>query len=321
MEQHRSLFGPLLLVAVGVIWLLVKAGTVPSGNLWALTHIWPFLLIAAGLGIILRPYWSYTSIVLDVLIVGGVVLAILYAPRLGWASPSMSFAFGQGEPFFGPGERGSGNVVTTTREVQDFHAIEVDYPAQVLIQQGDTESLKIEAEDNLLPGLKTEVRNGTLDIFYKSEKGKHVNPTKIVKITIMVKDLADVQFSSAGELTIEALKTDDLDVALSGAGNLNLADILVQNLAVSLSGAGSTTASGTADDLQLNISGFGDFKGGELHSQDARVEISGAGGATVWADHELSAEVSGAGSVNYYGAASVTRQINGVGSVKHLGDK
>ena len=48
MEQKILLFGPLLLVAVGVIWLLVKSGTIPSGNLWALTYIWPFLLIVAG---------------------------------------------------------------------------------------------------------------------------------------------------------------------------------------------------------------------------------------------------------------------------------
>jgi hypothetical protein len=321
MEQKRSLFGPLLLVAVGVIWLLVKSGTIPSENLWALTHIWPFLFIAAGLGIILRPYWQYTSILLDVLIIGGAILAVLYAPRLGWTNPSMFSFMQNGEHFFGPGERGSGNVVTTTRNVHDFRAIEVDYPAQVFIKQAETESVKIEAEDNFLPGLKTEVRNGTLDIFYKTENGKHINPTKIVKITIVVKDLVEVNFSSAGELTIEDLETDNLDVSLTGAGNLKLVNILVQDLAINLSGAGSTSAAGTADDLDLNISGFGDFKGGELHSKTARVTISGAGSATVWVDNDLTAEVSGAGSVNYYGSASITRNINGVGSVKHLGNK
>ena len=321
MEQKRSLFGPLLLVAVGVIWLLVKSGTIPSGNLWALTHIWPFLLIAAGLGIILRPYWQYTSIILDVLIIGGVVLAILYAPQLGWTNPSMFSFMQNSEPFFGPGERGSGNVVTATRNAHDFRATEVDYPAQVFIKQGETESVKIEAEDNFLPGLKTEVRDGTLDIFYKTENGKHVNPTKIVKITIVVKDLAEVNFSSAGELTIEDLETDKLDVSLTGAGNLKLVNILVQDLTINLSGAGSTTAVGTADDLDLDISGFGDFKGGDLHSKTARISISGAGSATVWVDSDLAAEVSGAGSVNYYGSASVTRNISGVGSVKHLGSK
>jgi hypothetical protein len=321
MEHKRSLFGPLLLIAAGVIWLLVKSGNIPSENLWALTHIWPFLLIAAGLGIILRPYWQYTSILLDVVIIGGALLAILYAPQLGWTSPSILTMIQNGEPYFGPGEPGSGNVVTETRDVSDFRAIEVSYPAQVLITQGDKESVKLEAEDNLLPGLKTQVKNGVLEIFYKTENGKHVNPRKPVKITIMVKDLAEVEFSSAGELTVEGLKTSSLDLSLSGAGNLKLDKVLIQDLKVNLSGAGSMTASGSANNLELHISGFGDFKGAELHDKDARVDISGAGSATLWVDDQLTAEVSGAGSVNFYGSASVNQHINGVGSVKHLGNK
>lgn len=318
MEHRRSLFGPLLLIAAGIVWLLVKSGTVPAENLWALTHIWPFLLIAAGLGIILRSYWKFTSMVLDVLIIGGAVLAILYAPQLGWTNPSIITMFDNGESFIGPGERGSGNVITETREVSGFDAVNVSYPATVLIKQGNAESLKIEAEDNLMPNLKTQVKNGTLEIFYERENGKHVNPTKTVNITIVVKDLVDVEFTSAGELIVENLKTDALDVSLSGAGNIKLDKILVKTLGVNLSGAGSSTASGTADDLSLNISGFGDFKGKDLHNKDAQVDISGAGSATVWVDDNLDAQISGAGSISYYGSPSVSKQISGVGNVNHL---
>jgi len=321
MQQRRSLFGPLLLIAAGVVWLLVKAGTIPSANLWALTHIWPFLLIAAGLGIILRSYWKYTSLVLDVLIIGGALLAILYAPQLGWTSPSMLSMINNSESFIGPGERGSGNVVTETRDVSGFRAIDVDYPAEVFIKQGNQESLKVEAEDNLLPGLKTQVKNGVLQIFYKTERGKQVNPTKTVRITVVVKDLADVDSSSAGELTVEKLKTASLDVSLSGAGTITLNEIQVKGLSVSLSGAGSMTASGNADNLDLSISGFGDFDGAELQDKEARVDISGAGSATVWVDDELTAGISGAGSVSYYGSASVNKQISGVGNISHIGNK
>jgi hypothetical protein len=229
--------------------------------------------------------------------------------------------FDNNNVFVGPGERGSGNVVTQTRNVSDFSSLEVSYPAQVLVRQGTQESLKIEAEDNLMPNLKTEVRNGTLRIFYRREDGKHVNPTKTPKITVTVKDLKDVEFNSAGELVVQKLKSDKLDISLSGAGNVELEDIQTPALSVSLSGAGSATASGTADDLQLNISGFGDFKGGDLHSKSARVDISGAGSATVWADDELSAGISGAGSVNYYGSPTVDRRISGVGGIDSLGDK
>ena len=321
MEQRRSIFGPLLLIAAGVVWLLVKSGAIPSANLWALTHIWPFLLIAAGIGIILRPYWKYTSLVLDVLIIGGLLLAIVFAPGLGWANPSMSFMFRGDEMYFGPGESGSGNVITETRKVSGFQTIEVNYPAEVFITQGKTESLKIEAEDNVLPGLKTTVTNGVLKIDYQSKNDRHVNPTRLVKVTIVVKELGEINFSSAGELTLDGLTTDKLSVSLDGAGNLKLNDLDTSNLNVDVSGAGNMTVSGTADDLELNISGFGSFDGGELHSKNADVAMSGAGSTTVWVDDNLNAEISGAGSVSYYGEATVDRNINGVGSVKHLGNK
>jgi hypothetical protein len=250
------------------------------------------------------------------------ILAIVYAPKLGWANPSMGFMTWNGDSaYFGPGESGSGVVKSETREVSDFHAIEVDYPAQVMITQGKAVSVKVEAEDNVLPGLITQVQNGTLKISYKSKDGKHVNPTKVAKITIVVKNLDDVQFSSAGELTINGLKTDDLNFGLDGAGKVTINEVTIKNLKLDLSGAGSLNADGTADNLDLNISGFGNFNGTDLHSKTASVDISGAGSATVWVDDTLDATVSGAGSVDYYGSSSVTKDINGVGGVNSKGTK
>jgi len=322
MENRRSIFGPLLLIAAGSIWLLVKSGNIPSANLWALTHVWPFLLIAAGVGIILRPYWKFTGVLLDILIIGGLVAAIVYAPKFGWATPAMGFASWDGnDVYLGPSDPSSGVMKTETRKVSDFHALEIDYPAEVTITQGTAASVKIEAEDNVLPGLITQVKNGTLNISYKSKDGKHVNPTKVVKITIVVKELDDVEFSSAGELTINGLKTDKLDFSLNGAGKVTISDITTKALKLDLSGAGSLEATGTADDLDLNISGFGSFEGADLHSQTAKVNISGAGSASVWVDDELNANVSGAGSINYYGSASVSKDVSGVGSVNHKGNK
>ncbi len=205
MQQKRSLFGPLLLIAAGVIWLLIRAGTIPQSNLWALTYIWPFLLIAAGIGIILRPYWAYTSILMDVLIIGGLVLSILYAPQLGWNQPSGMFTYTftqEGENFYmGPSEKGSGNMVTETRRSAALTRSRWIIPPASSSRRAARKSLKIEAEDNVLPGLKTEVKGKELRIYYKSQDGKHVNPTKMVVITITAKELSSLGFSSAGKST------------------------------------------------------------------------------------------------------------------------
>ena len=322
MEQKRSLFGPLFLILAGMIWLLIKGNIVPTSNLWALTHVWSLLLIAAGLGIIFRQYWVYASIVMDMFIIGVLALTIFYAPQIGWDRPSSMISFGEnGEAFFGPGVRGSGVIVRETRKANGFNAIRVDYPARVIISQGSADSVRIEADDNLLPGLKTELKDDELRIYYKPDDGRRVNPTEMVKITIVVKQLSSVHFSRAGDLTIDGLDTDVLSISLDGAGNVKLNELTAKELDVNLSGAGSMTASGTAENANVNISGFGDFRAGELHTKTADITISGAGSATAWVDEHLIAELSGAGAINYYGNADVNQQINGVGSVKHLGDK
>jgi hypothetical protein len=321
MSKPRSLFGPLLLIAIGVIWLLTKSGSVPPANLWALAYVWPYILIAAGLGLILRSYWKYTNLLMDVIIVGGAVLAILFAPVLGWDNPSVTmFAF-DGNGFAGPREPGSGTVITETREVEDFHAIKVDYPAQVIVMQGSSVSVEVEADDNFLPGLQTRVRNGTLEIFYDVDDGARVNPSKGVRIVIVVEELNDIRVDSAGDLRLEGIDSDALSISVNGAGNLELVEIEVRQLSVSLSGAGNMVASGVADDFDLNLSGFGSFNGRDLHTKTADVELSGAGSATVRVDDELDAQKTGAGSINYYGSPNVTKQISGVGSVSRSGDK
>lgn len=319
-QQPRSLFGPLLLITAGVVWLLTKSGAIPASSLWALTHIWPYFLIAAGIGLILRSYWKYATVVLDVLIIGGAVLAILFAPQLGWDNPSI-VSINDGDFNLGPGKSASGNVVTETREAGEFTAIQVDYPAQVFVTQGKSPSITIEAQKDVLPGLQTRVQNGSLDIFYKVSDGEGVNPTKLVKITIVVADLNEVAFDSAGELSIDGLEVDELELSISGAGNMKLNNITTKNLVVSLSGVGSMTASGETDEFSLNISGFGSFDGKDLKSRTADVSLSGAGSATIWVEDELDAEVSGVGSVNYYGSPNVNKQVSGIGGVTKAGDK
>jgi hypothetical protein len=320
-QRNDSFFGPLFLMAAGITWLLIKSGNIPGSNLWALTHIWPFLLIVAGLGLLLKPYWQFTSLVLDVIILGGTILAVVYAPRIGWDRPAAVFTISGGEFYFEPGEPGSGHVITQARNLSDVHAVKVDYPAQVIVRQGDKQSIEVQAEDNLLPGLKTQVRDDVLEIFYQSNEGVHIRPTKPVKITIVVRDLNNMQLTRAGEVILEGLETEKLNLSLSGAGNMKLNEISLQNLSVNLSGAGSLTASGTVENLGLDISGFGSFNGEQLHGQAANVDLSGAGTATVWVDEQLEAEISGAGTVNYYGSANVRQRIYGLGSVTHLESK
>jgi len=80
------------------------------------------------------------------------------------------------------GERGSGTMATETRDVSGFDEIDLGGSGRVLIAVTGTESLTIEAEDNILPLLTTEVRNGRLELGAKQS----ISPTREIVYTITV---------------------------------------------------------------------------------------------------------------------------------------
>ncbi len=163
--------------------------------------------------------------------------------------------------------------------------------------------------------------DGVLEIDNLNGSILPISPTKPVKITIMVKDLGELDFETAGEVKLAGLKTDHLKLMMNGAGALTLDNVHLNMLDCNLAGVGSISASGTADSENVHVQGLGSFNGADLHSQAATVNLDGMGDATVWADKNLNANVNGLGSVNYYGNPQVIKTVDGLGSIKNMGEK
>jgi len=320
--KKRSIFWPLVLIATGVIWLLVSTGKIPRENIWALTHIFPFVLISLGLGLILRAYWDWAGTFISLLVVAGAIVAVLYAPQFGWDKSPNWVVWSPNSDFTGA-IKGSGVIKTETREISDFNAISIDYPADVIVKQGENYAVVIEAEDNLLSQLDTSVRGDTLYL-RNSERNwsQRIYPTKPVILTITVVDLKEMNLPTAGSIEMNGLETDSLAVSVSGAGDINLSGVKINLIEFNISGAGKIFAEGKTEDFKLHISGVGEFNGGNLESKFATVSISGAGNATIWVESKLDAHISGTGSIKYYGnPVSVDKNISGLGSVSSLGSK
>jgi hypothetical protein len=321
--KERSMFWPFVMIATGFVWLMVNLGKIPADNLWALTQIWPYLLMALGVGLIVRSFWRSAGMLFSGLIVLAAVLAIYFAPQFGWNTPQ-DWNLGHinlGSDLSG-GIPGSGVVVSEKREVAAFTGVDVRYPASVTIRQGQSNSVTVETDDNLLPQLSTKVSNGSLIIENtESVWSRRVDPSDQILISITVKDLRDVKFPSAGEVIIEGIQSEQLKLTVSGAGNTSLIGVQVGTCEINLSGAGSINASGVVEDLDVEISGAGSFNGKDLKSNSASARISGVGSASLWVVNDLVANISGVGSVNYYGSPSVQKNVSGLGSVNNLGEK
>lgn len=190
------------------------------------------------------------------------------------------------------GVRGNGKMREQSRTIEEFTRIDAGGAFTIKVYVGKSNSLKINAEENLLQYIKTNVENGTLHIDSK----KNLNPKKDIEIRITTPNLASIEASGANNVYVVGLNEKEFFVSLSGAGNVDL--------------------KGIADKLRAEISGAGNIDAKELKARDVIISVSGAASADVFAKEALDASVSGVGSIDYYGNPEKTRtNVSGVGSI------
>lgn len=208
---------------------------------------------------------------------------------------------------------------TREEDVSDFNRVSIETFGELLISQGSTESLRIDAPRDYLRYLTAEVDDGTLTI--KTRRGYFGTLGQSVTYTLTVKDLNEVSFSGAGSIKIFALNTDDFTVELNGAGSVEIDDLQADSLTVELNSAGAVVIAGRVGKQDVNLNGLGSYEAGDLQSDETSIRLSGAGSAVVWAEDKLNVEVSGVGSVSYFGSPVLTQSISGLGSVNSKGER
>lgn len=211
--------------------------------------------------------------------------------------------------------RGSGKVVEENRPVSGFDSIASSGSGDVIITQGDAESLIIEAEDNLIRYIRTEVRGNTLHIYLDPAGALAIQPTKPMKFYVSLKNLTGVDLSGSGTVTSDKIETGDLDVNVSGSGIVTINDLKADSVSIDLSGSGQTVLKGEAASQKMEISGSGRCANSKLMTRDTSLDISGSGGASVNASDTLTVNVSGSGNVEYTGTPKVTQNVSGAGRI------
>jgi hypothetical protein len=219
-----------------------------------------------------------------------------------------------------PATRGSGKITTQSRDVSGFDQVSLGGSGELTITQGDEESLTIEAEDNLMSTIKTEVKGDTLYISQRSPWWRPRVLTKPVKFDLTMKEITGIKISGSGTVDAARIDSDDLDLDVSGSAEINIDLLTAETLEVDLSGSGEFNLAGLVTTQKVGISGSGKYRAGELESEAGKVKVSGSGKATVWVTETLDVKISGSGKVEYYGSPRASMDISGSGSVTALDD-
>ena len=188
---------------------------------------------------------------------------------------------------------GSGQVATETRQVSGFTKVDLSGTGEVTIEKGGTESLTVEADDNVLPLLTSKVSDATLKLDKKP--GTTLRTRNPIRYRVTVKELTGLE--------------------VSGSGSINAQGMTLQTLRVDMSGSGAVTLGGTAVEQDIEVSGSGRYDATDLPSEKVTAEISGSGQVTVAVSRELKIDISGSGMLTYSGDPTVQQDVSGSGRV------
>lgn len=160
------------------------------------------------------------------------------------------------------------------RPVSGFTGINASSVFDITVTKGNTESLSIEADNNVLQHVRSEVRNGVLHLYL--DNPNQLRNIRTLRAAVVVRNLDQVTLSGACKLTAnDVFTSDDFKINCSGVSNLEV-NINTGQLSIGMSGASKVRMKAeVTGEVRMNLSGTSNIQG-ELKAASVRFNSSGA---------------------------------------------
>lgn len=207
-------------------------------------------------------------------------------------------------------------ITSEERTVSTFKGVVTGGSEDLYVTQGSEQKVRIEAEENIIKNIETNVRNGVL---YIEHKDRYFSSHEQIKVYVTMKEIHGLKLTGSGNIIGETpIKTEELELGISGSGNIKL-DVTATEINTGISGSGDIDLSGKTSDHNFKISGSGKIDAMDLKAENCAIQISGAGDAKINVSKKLDVKISGSGSVQYSGNPDkVNSNVSGSGSVQKI---
>ncbi len=209
--------------------------------------------------------------------------------------------------------KGEGSVVTKNLDIDDFKNLGLGISADVVLTQGSTQSVKIEAQQNIIDNIKTRVKGSTWSIGFHENASNY----KDITIYITVPTLESISIGGSGNIT-STNKFDnsrEMDISIGGSGDVSI-DLSARDVDISIGGSGKVALKGDGEDLDISIGGSGDVMAYNFPVNSCSVSSAGSGDIELNVSDDLNVSLVGSGDVTYKGNPKVKSSIVGSGDVE-----
>lgn len=195
------------------------------------------------------------------------------------------------------GIRGSGKVVKSERQVEQFESISASAGIEVILLQDSVMKVVVEADDNLQPIIKTEVSNGELRIFPQ----RPIRHALVKRVLVTFKTLHSVEASSGSDIKSKMeLKLQLLNLSASSGASINL-KLLVNRLSLEGSSGGNIDLSGSVESLDVDGSSGANIRTSEIQSRTVNAGASSGSNLKIFASEKIVAKASSGGDISVEG--------------------
>lgn len=211
------------------------------------------------------------------------------------------------------GIKGNRNVISESRSISSgFKEIDIQQGISLYLTQGNSTTLKVEADENIMDLLITEVQNNTLKIYFK----KNVYKAKARNVYLTTNTISSIEASSGSSVKTEnTWQTNQLKLSTSSGSSIKI-NVNANNITSSSSSGSTMWLYGKTNNFSAKASSGSSINANELKSIDAIAKASSGAHISVNVSGKLTAKASSGGGVGFEGnPTEINKETSSGGNV------
>ncbi|GGK46784.1 MULTISPECIES: head GIN domain-containing protein [Flavobacteriaceae] len=211
------------------------------------------------------------------------------------------------------GIKGNRNVVSEDRVISDnFDEIKVQQGIQLFITQDNATELKVEADENIIDLLITEVKDNQLIIYFE----KNVNRAKARNVFLNTATIKKIKASSGASVKSEnTFQATSLDLDASSGSSIKVY-VNADDVTTETSSGANIKVYGKSQTFSGKASSGSSIDADELEAIDAYAKASSGANINVKVSGNLTAKASSGGDIDYEGSpTNINKDTSSGGSV------
>jgi len=256
-----------------------------------------------------------------------------------------------------PKIKGSGKIATETRKVEgNFEKISSSTFLEVIIEQTDNYEIIVEADDNIIPYIVTEISSNKLKVYFDKVSITNFKQAKVYVKLPKISELSasssssittdqeiksnnlKIETNSSGDIVLTELTASSVDIETNSSGGVKIEKIITKNLDINSSSSGSVkieytevpkiklSASSASDisikngkttELRVKADSAAEVNAKNLSADNVIASASSSSNISVFPNLSLDAKASSTGGVYYYNKPQIIeKETSSMGTIK-----